>query len=203
MEVRRREGEMIIWAVPVWSQGGVEVPSESPMRQADMAISNVTLTPSISALHISYFPFSRCVVRCLSFVIFSAPSCFSSGIVLYPVLFCTSVICFFFVLHWAFSHTALYGPVVLSSIKQGEHVIVLTTHPLCMTAPQALSAEDPLGAGTQSSRHRWMHIHQAKSESRAKRNMWILTIDDQTPVCFSPFTHRPEEVHVQYTTDVQ
>lgn len=39
------------------------------------------------------------------------------------------------------SHTAFYCFVVLSSIKQGEHVIVLTTHPLCATAPEALSQQ--------------------------------------------------------------
>lgn len=105
---------MIVLTVFVWSQGGKEVPPESPMRLADMAGRSVTLTPSFSALRISCFPFSRCVTRCLCFVIFSAPSCFSSGIVPCPVLFCTSLICF------RLLYCALYCSVVLSSIKQGD-----------------------------------------------------------------------------------
>lgn len=76
---------MNIWTLSVWSQGGKEVPSESPMRQADMASSSVTLTPSFSALHISCFPLSHCFVHCIHFVIFSAPSCFL--LVLCVVLF--------------------------------------------------------------------------------------------------------------------
>lgn len=124
----------------VWSQGTTAVPSESPMRRADMASSSVTLTPSFSALRISYFALSRCVARCLCFVIFIAPSCFSSVIVLCPVLFCASLICFL-LLYCSLSHTALYCSVVLSSIKQGEHVIVLTTQSLCTTAPEALSQQ--------------------------------------------------------------
>lgn len=36
--------------------------------------------------------FPRCAARCLGFEIFTVPSCFSSGIVLCPVIFCSSLI---------------------------------------------------------------------------------------------------------------
>lgn len=101
MKVRRKEGEMIIWTVSVWSQGGKkEVPFESPMRQADMASSSVTLTPSFSALHLPRFPLlSMCC--CLRFVIFSSPSCFLLvwccvlfySVLLWSVFFSSTVLC--------------------------------------------------------------------------------------------------------------
>lgn len=121
---------MITWTVSVWSQ--VEVPFESPIRQADMASSSVTLTHSFSALYTS------------SYLLCALPrlwNLFSS--LLFFLWFCavSCLILHFSDLFSSLSHTAFYCFVVLSSIKQGEHVIVLTTHPLCATAPEALSQQ--------------------------------------------------------------
>lgn len=70
------------------------------------------------------FSFSRRAARSLGCAIYSAPSCF---------LLVLCVVLFYFALLWSASllglcssHTALYCSVVLSSIKQREHVIVLT-----------------------------------------------------------------------------
>lgn len=117
----KRKGEMIIW-VSGWSPGVKEVPSESPMRQSDMASSSVTPTPS-SSPHISHFFFlSPCCAQPLPsiqlplvFFWYCASSCF--------ILHSSDLLS---LLGLCSSHTAFHCSVVLSSIKQREHVIVLT-----------------------------------------------------------------------------
>lgn len=121
--------------------------SESPMtsRHGQQQCDIDTFLLSIMDLLPSLLSQCRCVPPHLLFIyaIFSPPCCFSFGIVLCPVLFCTSLL-YFPVLYCTLSHTALYCSVVLSSIKQGEHAIVLTTHSLCTTVPEALSQKSIL-----------------------------------------------------------
>lgn len=124
---------MIILTVSVWSEGGSEVPPESPMRRAASASSSVTLTPHLFRFALCFF------VSCLSFVIFSAPVFVLCCVVSCFILYFSDL--FFFLLYSALSLTALYGSVVLSSIKQEERVALLTTHSLYMTAPEAFSQQ--------------------------------------------------------------
>lgn len=132
--------------------------------------------------------FPRCSVHCLGFEI------------LFFLWFCavSCLILHFSDLFSSLSRTALYCSVVLSSIKQGEHVIVLTTHPLCATAPEALSQQRILEE----------YEHRAKGKdkwifNKQKQAGWLTEkcgfydTENQTPVCCSPSKHRPEEVLVQ------
>lgn len=168
MQVRRREGEMIIWTVSVWSQGG-KVPSESPMRQADMASSSVTLTPSFSALRISCFRFSRRVAAL-------PPLCnlFSSLLFFLLVLCC---VLFYSALLWSVFVSCIALRLILlftvllycPQLNKGNMSLYWQLIPcvrLCLR--RFFSAEDPLGIGTQSKRYRRMNIQQARTDRQTE-----------------------------------
>lgn len=138
MQGRRREGEMIIWTLSVWSLGGKEVSLESAMRWADMADSSVTLTLSFPALRVSCSPPHSAQLAVSALNVLLLPLVFLLVLCLCPVFNLTSLI-LFHLLYDALFHAALYCSVLFSSIKQEEHAIVLTTHPPCTTAPEAFS----------------------------------------------------------------
>ena len=72
----------------IWPQGGREVPSGSPVTQADMSSSSLTLTPSFTYLLLSLLSLF-CALPQLWHL--SSSLLFSSCIVLCPVLFCSDL----------------------------------------------------------------------------------------------------------------
>lgn len=165
------------------------VSCESLIRQVNMTGSTVTLTPSFSVNTYVSPCFSPSLA--LSFAD-PPPSVFSCycGVSLFILFF--SDLFFSLLTLGSVSHRSFYHSVVLSSIKQGEHVIVLTTHSLCTTVPEALfSAEDPSGIGIQElkgTRRRIFNKQKRKRRAKAdgKKVMWIflrIQNKNQTRVC--------------------
>lgn len=138
-----KKGEMMILTASVWSEGGKEVPPESPMRQADMAGSSGTMTPSFSPLPFPLFSLLLlfCALPPLCTFFFSAPA----------VFFCTSLICFILsctVLCLILLFTVLF---YCPQLNKGNMSLYWQLIPCVrLRLRRFFSAEDPLGIRTQS-----------------------------------------------------